>query len=93
MTKPKKYGAIITISILVGIAVGATTLTEKTAQYIDKKIVDCTDREIDKKFGPLLQRIESDVEEIKIALALMNKDNPEYERTIKAIKLSKKRKE
>ena len=91
MPHVKKKITLVAIAALITITGGIIVLAEKTNLCIDKKIESVIDRQLDSdpRIGVCIS-IKEDIEEIRLILAFMNKDNPEYKKTVEVIRSTKK---
>lgn len=91
MPNVKKKITLVAIAALITITGGIIVLAEKTNSCIDKKIESVIDRQLDAdpRIGVCIS-IKEDIEEIRLILAFMNKDNPEYKKTVEVIRSTKK---
>jgi hypothetical protein len=89
MTRKRKI-TIVWVASAVSIIVGCVFLFGVGAECIDKRMEACAVRAIDKDPRlAVIQKIKEDTEEIKMLIAIMNSDNPDYAKAVKALKARK----
>jgi pyruvate-formate lyase-activating enzyme len=88
MTRKRKN--IVWVASVVSIIGGCIFIFGVSAKCIDRHIEVCAVRAIDRDPRlAVIQKIKDDTEEIKMLIAIMNRDNPEYEKAVKALKARK----
>jgi len=91
--KMKAKKRIITISTMAGIAVICTAvvgLSGKANDCLNKKIEVVANKQIDKDPRlAVIPKIKKDTEDIKLLIAIMNKNNPNYDEAMKILKSRK----